>query len=152
MKVKSSLCFIMLLSAASCNYKEDTNCTILRFANLNLHPVNAILKIPSYKITDTAIWGDGNTILHYDLESLDTYIRVIVSIKDFAIGNVKASSLEHIADVQKAEIRFGKDSIIPVIETYKNIDSVKIGYLKYLVHQNGKNIMRQVYFFTKERN
>ena len=57
--------------------------------------------------------------------------------------------LNHIATVQKGEVESGQNSKKLIKELFKNIGTVKVGYLKYLVTQENTKFYASRIFFYK---
>ena len=120
------------------------------FKELNLYPVSSTLRMPDYKVTDS-IRYDAQTILNYTIKSVDSLLNMNCFIKSYE--NDPDAKLDIIATMmfQKQEVEFNRDTLKLLRETFENIDTVKIGYLKYLIETPTEKFYESRIFFYRGR-
>lgn len=113
----------------------DTNngkCGSSKIEELVLPKVNTILKLPAYVVIDTVRYGDSDNIFHSEVMSLDSSLLLLAGIKSYAKNQEAMPDIVLKMAMQKTQIESGQDSMKLLVEKYKNIDTTKVGYLKYL--------------------
>ena len=137
---------ILLLS---CNSKK-IDCKQNNFKSLKLWPVNTDLLLPEYKLVDTIKYGT-ETLLTYNIKSVGSLININAFVISHENDNPAGLDINHIMVVQKQEIESGQNSKKLLMETFKNVDNIKIGYLKYIVEQANKKFYAGRIFFYKDK-
>lgn len=122
------------------------------FNELVIAPIHVVLKIPSYKILDSVIYGNGRTLLNYRIRTIDSSLDIIVFVDDYKDYNDKERKIESVMRLQKQEVESILESAITLkIEEFKQIDSIKIGYVKYLVEQKKRKFYAGRIFFYRDK-
>jgi hypothetical protein len=141
---------IVLMALLSCNSKKEI-CRIANFQDVNLYPVDVILRMPPYRILDSMRF-DTQTLLNYKIITIDTALESYILIKSYVNNPEALPDIEHVISSQKHEVEFGRDSAKLLTETFRNIDSTKIGYLKYLVTQPQEKFYEgRIFFFRGKK-
>lgn len=134
----------------NCNSKNQ-ECVQEDFKELGLKPVHVSVKIPPYQIVDTAKYGPGRTILNYKIKSLDSLLSIVVFIDDYDDYADEQLNINRIASLQKQEVESAQNDKKLLTEEIKSIDSLKVGYLKYLVEQPNDKFYSSRIFFYKDK-
>lgn len=142
-----SICIIISCQESKNHCKEN------KLTELLLKPFRISVKMPKYKIIDSTIYGGSNTILNYKIKSLDNSIELIVFIddqKDFIGRDLR---IENITGFQKMEVESTSESRTSLLnEHYKQIQHIKVGYLKYLIEKkNEKYFESRIYFYKENK-
>ncbi|WP_315824071.1 hypothetical protein [Paraflavitalea speifideaquila] len=124
-------------------------CEISNFEGLDLKPVHVRIKIPPYQIMDTTKYGSGRTILNYKIKSVDSLLNVVAFIDDYNDYADEQLDIARITSLQKQEVERGLNNKKLLTETIKEIDSIKVGYIKYLVEQSGDKFYSSRIFFSR---
>lgn len=127
---------------------ERQSCDVNNLQELNLYPVQCIIKLPAYKIVDSMRYDD-KTILSYDLKSFDSSISANCFIKSYVKDSSAMPDIQAVKDFQKQEVEFGRDSVRKITEEFKIIEGLKVGYLKYLVTKPEEKFYEGRIFFYK---
>ncbi len=152
MKIKDSLMIIAMLYLSACNSNaEKEQCDFKNFNDLELTPVKVKIKLPSYTITDSLIYGDGRTILNYKISSKDSLLNAVIFVDDYGKTYNRELSITQQLKTQKQEVEFGRDKIMLLKEDIKNFDSIKVGYLKYFIDQGKQKFYEARLFFYKDK-
>lgn len=123
----------ILLGAGMFSCKENEQyCDITSYKELSLEPVKTVLKIPNYVITDTISYGDISNFFERDIQSVDSTFSLMASITTYAKDPEAMPDAVHRMASQKEHIESTYDSMRLITQTFRNIDSIKIGYLKYI--------------------
>jgi len=136
------------LALAACDSKRE-DCSLLSSGQLTLWPVNASFKLPAYKIADSLSYGK-ETILTYDIASIDSLITVrasVISLEESPPRPI-AWDINQKMVFQKKEVEYGRQ-VKKLTEEIMDRDSVRIGYLKYLVEQPGEKFYEGRVFFRR---
>lgn len=132
----------------SCSSRKQ-NCDIMSLKELTLYPVNAVLKLPPYKVVDTSIF-DTQTILNYNIKTVDSSLNLIAFVYSYENEPAASFSLNDRMSFQKHEVVYGQDSIKPLIETFPQVGNTKVGYLKYL-DEKRKRYEGRIFFFKDKK-
>ncbi|OQP38764.1 hypothetical protein A4H97_18780 [Niastella yeongjuensis] len=121
--------------------------------DLVIEPVHTVLKIPPYRIYDSVIYYNGRTMLNYKITTIDSSLELILFVDDYKDYSDKQRDIEHIKKMQKQEVESSLESKITLItERYKQADSIKVGYVKYLIEQkNEKFYSARIFFYRDKR-
>jgi hypothetical protein len=143
---------ISVLSVLLTNCRtEKQKCARGDFKELDLKSVQISVKIPPYQIVDTTKYGPGRTILNYKITSLDSLLNVVVFIDDYNDYANEQLNIDGIVSLQKQEVETGQNDKKLLTEVIKDIDSLKVGYLKYLVVQASDKFYASRIFFYKDK-
>ena len=132
----------------TCN-SQKSNCEQSNSEELKLWPINASFKLPPYLITDSTKFGK-ETILNYNIKSIDSSLNVIASIKNYENPPPAQFDLKQHMLFAKQEIQFNR-KVDKLTETFKDIDTLRAGYLKYMVEQKDKKSYEGRIFFYKDK-
>lgn len=114
----------------SCTPKSQ-HCNVTDFKELNLEPVNTVLKVPSYVITDTVSYGDIGNFFQRDIQSVDSSFILFAGVKSYEKDPEAMPDIDHRMGSQKEQVETGQDSMQLLTQTFKTINTTKVGYLKY---------------------
>src|SRR6185295_9278329 len=103
--IKYPWTFLCLLSLAYCSPHLDI-CKNLDLRVLKIAPARANVWIPAYAIVDSLIIGNSS-ILNYNIFTSDSAMNIVVFVDKQSRGK---SDINHLAEVQTAEIQNGRDS------------------------------------------
>jgi len=146
MKKNKNYIVLITLLFLSCNPKEQT-CDISEFKELNLYPVNAILKLPEYEFIDSIVY-DKQTIINYKVKTLDSSLSLTVFIDSYEKDSNSLVAINQMMVFQKQQVEDGMDSIKLLSDTMLNRDNVSIGFIKYFVqHEDKKYYESRIAFY-----
>jgi hypothetical protein len=129
MNMKILHLLILALIAFSCASKSNV-CDVREFNSLDLYSANASIRLPAYKVTDTIAYGDLSNIFERKVKSFDSSLIVFAGVKSYEKNLDAMPDIDSRMKSQKEQIEGGQDSIRVLINTFKMIDTVKVGYLK----------------------
>ncbi len=132
-----------------CNTKKQT-CDSVNYKELNLKPVNTVLKLPNYIVTDTVKYGDVDNIFEYKVKSIDSSFVAYAGVKSYDLKPDAMPDIIHRMTSQKEQVESGQSTMLLLIETFKNIDGVKVGYLKYL-DQKRSRYEGRIFFYKGKK-
>jgi hypothetical protein len=149
MRNAKNIWIVALLPLLSfCSSKID--CDISSFRDLTLHPIHCSLRIPAYRIIDSVRY-DLQTILSYNIKTSDSLVSINCFIKSYENDRNALFNIFQEMAFQKQEAEFGRDSLKKLTETYIEVDSIKVGYLKYLVQNSTEKFYEGRIFFYKNK-
>jgi hypothetical protein len=140
-----SLNIILLTLLLSCHSKNN-NCDTRQFSELNLYPVSSILHIPPYVIIDTVKYGHLTNLFDYEIRTKDSNLTVFAIIESYAENMESIMGIDKMIIVQKEKIEAGQKLMKQIIETTKFINTIKVGYLRYLDGERNRYESR-IFFF-----
>ncbi len=94
---------------------------------------------------------DIQTVLSYTVNTSDSVLGMNCYIKSYENDSIALFDIKTLMHFQRQEVEFGRDSLRQITETIKDIDSVKVGYLKYIVQQPTENLYEGRIFFYRGR-
>ena len=139
---------LVALALAACSSKRES-CSLPSPEQVKLWPVSASFVLPPYRIADSISYGK-ETILTYNIASIDSLITVRASVLSLEenLSQPIAWDIDQKMLFQKKEVEYGRQVKMLTEEIMKK-DSVKIGYLKYLVEQPDKKFYEGRVFFRR---
>lgn len=148
-----NICIILLaivVSTVSCESEND-RCEDAELQVLKLDVIDAEIRLPSYRIVDSTIYGPGRTMLNYEIMSIDSLVHAFIMVDDYHDYSDGQLDLNRIQSVQKKEVESGKNLVQFLTDEIRNIDGRRIGYFKYLVKQSTSDLLASRIFFYKDR-
>ena len=141
---------IIIVLLTSCGVRQQV-CDTKGFKELDLQKANVALKLPEFIITDTVRWGDETRLLDYKLRTLDSSLIVFAGVTTFGDDPYASFDIKERMESEKEQIQSGQDSMTLITQTFKIVDSIKIGYVKYLDRRYDKRRYESRIFFYKEK-
>lgn len=92
---------------------------------------------------------DTQTILSYTIKSTDSLFSMNCFIKSYENDPDAKININAVKMFQKQQAEFNRESIKLLTDTITNIDTIKIGYLKYLVQTPAEKFYEARIFFFK---
>jgi hypothetical protein len=149
MKMNINYIWLITLLLLGCNSKER-DCDVSEFRELNLYPVNVILKIPKYKFVDSIVYNK-ETIINYKVMTLDSSLTLIAFVDSYEKDTNSLVSINQIMIFQKEQVEAGMDSIKLLEDTIVNRNNIDLGFIKYFVQQENKKYYESRVAFYRER-
>ncbi len=148
-KIRYIICISFSIYLLSCHSKEQ-HCEVSTYQILNLYPVDIFLKLPKYQIIDTTR-RDPHTILNYTIQSLDSLISMNCFVISYGNDPYARFDIASLMESQRHEVEFNRNSPKLLSEKINVIDTLKVGYLKYLVQMPEEKFYEGRIFFYKEK-
>lgn len=109
--------------------------------------------LPQYKITDSTRYGGNENELTYNVVTQDSVIALSCYVTKYPTEFGYAGfDINRAMKSQKSELIYGIKSPILLSQQITEIDSVKVGYVKYLIEtENDKYYEARIFFFRDRR-
>jgi hypothetical protein len=140
--------FCLILSY--CRY-EKQQCVREDFEELRIEPVHISFMTLPFKIVDTTLYGPSRTMYTRRVQSLDSLLEIFIFVDDYHDYANDQLDINTVADFQKQEVESGNNAKRLLEEGIKNVNDLKVGYLKYLVEQGNKKFYASRIFFYKDK-
>jgi hypothetical protein len=143
--------YLLTTIAFSCCNANRENCNLKGYMEIKLRPVNVSLKLPAYRIVDSLRFGK-ETVLSYNIKSIDSTVDAIALVSsDYDEEAVTDTNLNQRMYFQKKTVEFGRQAQ-KLEEKIVDIDTIKVGFLKYLINLKGKTFYEGRIFFYRGGN
>lgn len=152
--MKKYLISITILSAVviNCKTKEST-CQAKDFKEIDLKPSRVKFNIPSScQLKDSTIYDNvyKNFLLNYAFSSSDSSLFITADIQSDKMHK-DHFTYQNFYSLNREEVNNWPDSKNTLLKDFsRNIDTVKVGYLKYLIKQKDNDHYEGRIFFLRE--
>jgi hypothetical protein len=140
---------LILIQVISCNENKEI-CDTTRFKELKMYPIQFTLKVPEYKVTDSTRFGGKENIYDIKIRTLDSNLIIFASLTNYTTYVDESFNINYRMDFERQEIEHIDSSKKLIKEAFKTIDTIKVGYLKYLDSKK-KRFESRIFFYKDKK-
>lgn len=140
--------FILL----GCTPQKNISCDYSQMKDENIWRINSSIKIPKQCILEDTLMFDRNTLMNHRYRSHGSSLLLFVYVNQDGDFPGEEKNFNYKSELQRNEIIFGTKThqLIKDIAVIKN--SIKVGYLKYVIEKSdGKFIASKIFFIRDKK-